>query len=786
MRLHIFEGEKLVSASLDEGETKIVLPNTITRINAHAFEDIENLEEIEIPSSVNCIHIDAFKNCHKLNKIYIPDSVKGLGDNIFAYCFNLKEVHLPKDLVMIPHAGFEHCYRLKEIEIPPLVESISDFAFFYCEDLEQVKLSPCLKSIGTRAFSGCENLKEIELPKSLKYMSAGAFQTCKSLEEIKIPSGVKKIDSCTFMDCHKLVKVEIPDTVKEIKDYAFNSCFRLRKINLPEGIEYIEAMTFYDCNHLQEIEIPKSVTFIHETSFWGTNSLRKIVLNSFKQLYEDGIENKTASDLEYYYINEKTNQILILKEPEDAIDGFNKIQYEDFWDFTRNCSVGETTILSLTFPKEVFEKLGNTKYTLTRMARFINEENYKELRYNILNNKEFNGLLKHICSEQTLKNSSLFGIELGDLFRLSYSLGAFSENQIERQRATEFIKNCFDKKIFNLDIIHEKFDPLKFNGFNKEWAEFLMDKNNFEELIRRENFVDGYANFISRIYNSFDDIKEYGRSNRGSQRYRKVTIDMADEFLSTVIFTGVDEDTSDIVKEISKYTHIQESFNKASNIRKEYLKLKESGRISDHILNEELKETREDIIKDTSEILENLNEISNKKFSYEFLSKYDPRNFVLGKYCSCCAHIEGMGVGIMKASIIHPDCQNLVIKDKEGRIIAKSTLYINRNQRYGVFNNVEINNNAIEQNDKEKIYLKYKEAVKRFAKRYNELNKDKPLTQINVGMNLNDLSSTLKKHERKSDKILKGIDFSEYEGYEGDWQDEQYVIWSDKKEGKMR
>ena len=31
----------------------------------------------------------------------------------------------------------------------------------------------------------------------------------------------------------------------------------------------------------------------------------------------------------------------------------------------------------------------------------------------------------------------------------------------------------------------------------------------------------------------------------------------------------------------------------------------------------------------------------------------------------------------MKASILHPDCQNLVIRNSDGRIIAKSTLYIN-------------------------------------------------------------------------------------------------------------
>ena len=192
------------------------------------------------------------------------------------------------------------------------------------------------------------------------------------------------------------------------------------------------------------------------------------------------------------------------------------------------------------------------------------------------------------------------------------------------------------------------------------------------------------------------------------------------------------------------------------------------------------------MIGDTSSTLMNLNKIANSEFSYEFLSKNDPRNFVLGKYCSCCAHIEGMGIGIMKASILHPECQNLVIRNKDGKIIAKSTLYINRKQGYGVFNNVEINNSISDEKIKKLIYIKYKEAVKAFAERYNELNKNNPIKKINVGMNLNDLSIEIKENSDKSNELLKGINFGSYGGYNGDWQNEQYIIWSNEEVKKTR
>jgi hypothetical protein len=290
-----------------------------------------------------------------------------------------------------------------------------------------------------------------------------------------------------------------------------------------------------------------------------------------------------------------------------------------------------------------------------------------------------------------------------------------------------------------------------------------MVGNKNYELIKFE--LTGQSGYIARICNSFEEIKEYGRSNRGDQHYRKVTVEMCREYLSKVNFEGVDESNIDISETISSYTHRQESFDKAVEIRKKYLELEEIGEIQAHIVD------------DINETLKKLSEISNDVFTCEFLSKYDPKNYVLGKYCTCCAHIEGAGYGIMKASILHPDCQNLVIRDKNGQIIAKSTLYINRQQGYGVFNNVEINNNIKDSQAKDLMYERYIEAIDAFARAYNKENASKPIKQINVGMSFNDLGKQLVENGSESDILLQGINFSSFGGYNGDWQDKQYVVW---------
>jgi len=271
---------------------------------------------------------------------------------------------------------------------------------------------------------------------------------------------------------------------------------------------------------------------------------------------------------------------------------------------------------------------------------------------------------------------------------------------------------------------------------------------------------------------------------------------MCKKYFAEASFEGINENNKDIAKEISKYTREQESFDKASEIREKYMELKESGKINDHILKEELKEVfdcinREkiNILNNSKEILDDLNEIANQRFSYEFLAKCDPRNFTLGKYCCCCAHLEGVGSGIMEASILHPDCQNLVIKDSKGKIIAKSTLYINRNYGYGVFNTIKINSSYLTKENRKLIYKNYIEAINSFVKKYNEMNPNNPLKQINVGMNMNDLSEEIIRNgNQRSKKILRCINFKDYAGnYEGDWKEEQYVIFtSNEKKEKMK
>lgn len=832
---------------------EIILPTTLKLINSRAFESCESLQEINIPDLVYYIGSSAFKNCKNLRSVHLPDTFLSIDSEMFSHCFSLKEINIPKSLTRIGDEAFRYTaieklnlqqeieiigrhafasmYDLKTIKLPSCLKEIKQGTFKDCESLKRIEFPTSLKTIETSAFCGCNSLEEITLPDSIDFIGEDAFSYMRNLKMIKLPKNLHVIKESTFKCCESLKSIELPVNLKKIENGAFRDCTSLERIELPDSVEIIMNGAFENCTLLKEITLSNSLKEIKPYSFEKTNiktiiipnSVSSIGIGAFKmsrgeeiylgdnctRIYEEAFQGCTPQkirignflqlkqpgvieildSINYFYINKVNGEILGFNQPQTDLVDYEEICYEDWYrNLGKDEYKGVAIILSLiTQENKKYVKNDNLRRFFLNIIKLVNRANYKEIKKSLENSKAFFEMVKRTYYYKEMNaNFHYNSVIYADLFTLAYTLGAFSDNQIERQKACEFLYNAIDKKELNFGAFHGSFESLKFKGHNREWAEFFMNKKNFSELLKLEEEQDGY---MARIYNSFDKIKEFGRSNRGSQRYRKVTIEMCNDYLATSTFEGVDEITKDISQTISAYTRNQESFDLASEIRKNYCTLKNEGKINDHILGEELKEIKKEIIKETNETISNLNDISNDKFSYEFLSKYDPKNFVLGKYCSCCAHLEGAGFGIMKASILHPDCQNLAIKNTRGKIVAKSTLYINRSKGYGLLNNFEVNNNIKSEEDLKLIYLKFKQAIETFANKYNELNKENPLVQINVGMGLNDLSSQITKKDKAAYDILPGICFSKYGNtfgaYDGDWQENQYIIWRKENETKI-
>ncbi len=371
---------------------------------------------------------------------------------------------------------------------------------------------------------------------------------------------------------------------------------------------------------------------------------------------------------------------------------------------------------------------------------------------------------------------------LNNLLVLMKITGALEDDPIIRQRASTFIvEKLFEEKLPNGENnnyrivgndIHRVFDFYFLREeFDEEFAQLFLE--NYKDLIEEERQKSG---FIERVYLNFREISRTSTSNKGSQRHLKVTIDKCKNFLSNVKFDGVTEENKDLAELIGAWYNTNTVWFNAQKIYRESLSAPRN------IFVEEIVDEEGNILYDYDPA-KDLKEEINPDFSYEWLPKQDYDNLILGKYCNCCAHVAGAGQGIMRASMILDCCQNLVIRDNLGVIIAKSTLYVNRNASYAVFNNVESSFNYRDNESKFKIYQAFLRGAKAFMETYNKNYPTHPLNNISIGASRNTILDYLTpENNHPSVPIQKALEFGEYSlidlcyDYHGDWDKAQRLV----------
>lgn len=163
---------------------------------------------------------------------------------------------------------------------------------------------------------------------------------------------------------------------------------------------------------------------------------------------------------------------------------------------------------------------------------------------------------------------------------------------------------------------------------------------NLESLLGLEK---KYPGIFSRVMFNFEQAENYRETLDEKGRVIKIAWNKALEmFYRSVIYEGVTKENTDIADLFATRGVPQSTFEEASSLREEA----KAGNIPEHILGthikeetiletiERIKHQTEHEIADGRQIVE---EMYSKKFTYEWLSKNDPHNSIIGLFTSCCA-----------------------------------------------------------------------------------------------------------------------------------------------------
>lgn len=179
-----FTGISFVSNSLFkdwEHLTSIVLPESLTSIEASAFENAYLLSSINLPNSITAIHDSAFKNCYSLAMVSLPSSLVSIGSNAFYGCTNMMgQLLIPDKLQTIGSYAFASCSGLSgDLTFPDSVSYISAYAFGGCSNLDG-RLSFSSKTylrLGERAFNGCKSFHgDLVLTNNISFYGGYTFE----------------------------------------------------------------------------------------------------------------------------------------------------------------------------------------------------------------------------------------------------------------------------------------------------------------------------------------------------------------------------------------------------------------------------------------------------------------------------------------------------------------------------------------------------------------------------------------------------------------------------------
>lgn len=250
-----------------------------------------------------------------------------------------------------------------------------------------------------------------------------------------------------------------------------------------------------------------------------------------------------------------------------------------------------------------------------------------------------------------------------------------------------------------------------------------------------------YEDIFTIIINNFSKIQNRNTLNKDGTLKNLSWIDLLKSIYNKNRYDGITPDNMKVAEVCQSFNLPQEYFDYINVL------LKNAKELPRHILGETLKEN----------VMQNIKDDSEEVFTYEWLDRMDPRNAILGLYTNSCANVcvdykedddEPYGSIIAKRSILDKNFQNLVVKNSNGRIIAKGTIYINRNKGYGVFNNFEIatpyrwdGKSSVGKRKSDAIFNAFLRGINAFVEKYNSQGNKTKISRISVGLGENKLKS---------------------------------------------
>ena len=208
--------------------------------------------EVTIPDQIDGYPVtqlvdSAFDSNNNITKVIFPDTITKIGECCFAYCRNLEgPLVLPKNLTSLGERAFEFCSSLSgDLVIPDGITEIESQVFWGSGFDGVLTLPNNLRKIGYEAFRGSGFSGTLMLPPNLKSIGEAAFFRTDFEGTVTIPNSVTSIAKDAFYDCNNITRINLSNRIKTIEQGSFCT-YGMKEIYIPKSVTTISRVAFRD------------------------------------------------------------------------------------------------------------------------------------------------------------------------------------------------------------------------------------------------------------------------------------------------------------------------------------------------------------------------------------------------------------------------------------------------------------------------------------------------------------------------------------------------------------
>ncbi|MBR4261074.1 MAG: leucine-rich repeat protein [Clostridia bacterium] len=257
----------------EDGIKYVTIPNSVTKINAYAFENCEALLRINFGTGLKEIGSYAFRNCVMVGGMVggqqLPDSLETI--NPYAFEINL-----------LGHYGVNSKNEVVNTKLSEVPEAITRWNWFYYYG-GRYTFGNNINVIADFAFAGNDQMKNVTIPPSTHYIGKGAFLCCHNIENLTINDptvGDLTIGDYAFGYVNSaLQQVTIPTKAK-LGKYVFCGDRNLTTVNLQNGVTSLPDGTFKGCEKLTTVNRTANFTTIGNYAFQDCKAITLSIFNN--------------------------------------------------------------------------------------------------------------------------------------------------------------------------------------------------------------------------------------------------------------------------------------------------------------------------------------------------------------------------------------------------------------------------------------------------------------------------------------------------------------------------